>query len=225
MRMYKIRLFSLIFILFALQIANAQKKTKPQPTPKALRTTVTLDKVNGLYVGIENPVTIQAGNALPLDISATCKKGEVKTNEKGEQTLVCTKPGLDTLVVIAPDGTVGRFSFKLKKLPDPVAKLNGQFLSGTISPADLKTCNEIKAVFDLFAYDPKCVISGFNFTYIPKKQEPVSLVATSAKFDAKIAEQIIKAKPGDYYMFSNISTKCQGDITARVIAPIFFTIN
>ena len=187
--MNKIRLLSLFLIFFVVETTTAQKKPKPQAAPKALKASVILDKVNGLYVGIENPIVISAGSAQAAEISATCKKGSVNVNDKGEQVLVCQKPGLDTLVVVAPDGTVGRFPFKLKKLPDPVAKLNGQFVTSTISPAELKACNEVKAVFDLFAYDPKCVVSGFNFTYIPKKQEPVSLVCTSSKFDTKIAEQ------------------------------------
>lgn len=216
--------FISVLLIFIAQIAYTQKKTKPQAAPKQLKAVVNLEKVNPLYVGIENSIMVSAGAASAAEISTVCKKGEVKTSENGEQVLICSKPGLDTLTVTAPDGTSSRFPFKLKKMPDPVAKLNGQFVSGSITAAELRACNEIKAIFELFNYDPKCVVSGFNFTYIPKKQEPVSLVSTSAKIDAKIAEHLVKAKPGDYYMFSNISTKCQGDITNRTIAPLFFII-
>jgi GldM C-terminal domain len=215
----------LLFLVFSVQITSAQKKTKPQPAaPKALKAAVTLEKANAIYVGIENPITISAGSASAAEIAAICKKGGVKVNDAGQQVLQCDKPGLDTLVVTAPDGTSERFPFRLKKMPDPVAKLNGQFIAGAISVEELRSCNEVKAVFEALNYDPKCVISGFNFTFIPKKQEPVSLVCTSAKFDTKVAEQIVKAKAGDYVMFSNITTKCQGDITARTIAPLFFTV-
>jgi hypothetical protein len=222
--MNRVKIIAVLLILIT-QITYAQKKTKPQlAAPKPLKAVVYLEKVNPIYVGIENPISISAGNASAAEISAICKKGEVKTAENGSQVLLCSKPGLDTLTVTAPDGTSNKFPFKLKKMPDPVAKLNGQFASGTITVAELRACNELKAIFEHFNYDPKCVISGFNFTYIPKKQEPVSLVSTSAKIDSKIAEQLIKAKPGDYYLFSNITTKCQGDISPRTISPLFFTI-
>lgn len=221
--MNRIQFITVLMILMT-QMLYAQKKTKPQAAPKPLNVVVNLERVNPLYVGVENAITVTAGSASAADISTICKKGEVKTSESGVQTLICSKPGLDTLTVTAPDGTSSKFPFKLKKMPDPAAKLNGQFTSGSITAAEIRACNEIKAIFELFNYDPKCVISGFNFTYIPKKQEPVSLVSTSAKIDAKIAEQIVKAKPGDYYMFSNITTKCQGDIATRTLAPLFFTI-
>jgi hypothetical protein len=222
--MDKIRFLSFFLLVFLAQITLAQKKSKPQPAPKELKANVTIDKTSALYVGVPSPISITAGAASAAEISATCKKGTIQPNETGEQILTCSKPGLDTLVVVAPDGTVGRFNFKIKKLPDPIAKLNGQHVSGTISAEDLRACNEIKSMFDNLGYEPKCTISSFSFTYIPKKQEPVSLACTNAKFDTKIAEQIVKAKAGDYYMFSNISTKCQGDVTPRTLAPIILLI-
>lgn len=219
------RLFFIVALVVTFSNASfAQKKTKPQAAPKELKATVNLDKTSALYVGVENPITITAGNANAADVTATCRKGEIKTNDAGQRVLVCNKPGLDTIVATAPDGSTATFNIKIKKLPDPAAKLNGQFVSGTMSAEQLRTCNEIKAVFDNFAYDPKCNISGFSLAYIPKKQEPSTLVSTSAKFDTKIAEQIVKAKVGDYYLFSNISTKCQGDVTARTLAPILILI-
>ena len=223
--MDKIRVLSFLLLAFFAHTAWAQKKSKPQPAaPKELKATVTLDKTNALYVGIPNPISVSAGVASVTEITMTCKKGAVVPNESGQQTLVCTKPGLDTLIVVAPDGTVGKFNFKIKKLPDPTPKLNGQYVSGSISAEDLKACNEIKLIFDNFGFEPKCTVSGFNFSYIPKKQDPVSLAATNPKFDTKIAEQLVKGKPGDYFMFSNISAKCQGDVTPRILAPLVFLI-
>jgi hypothetical protein len=223
--MDKIRVLSFLLLALFAQTTWAQKKSKPLPAAaKELKATVSLDKTNVLYVGVPNPIAVSAGTASIAEITMTCKKGAVVPNEAGQQTLVCTKPGLDTLIVVAPDGSVGKFNFKIKKLPDPTPKLNGQHVSGSISAEDLKACNEIKPVFDNFGFEPKCTISGFNFSYIPKKQDPVSLVATNPKFDVKIAEQIVKGKPGDYFMFSNISAKCQGDVTPRILAPLVFLI-
>lgn len=224
--MDKIRVLSFLLLVLFAQTTWAQKKSKPQQpaAPKELKATVSLDKTNALYVGVPNPISVSAGAASLAEVTMTCKKGAVVPNESGQQTLVCTKPGLDTLIVVAPDGSVGKFNFKIKKLPDPTAKLNGQYISGSISAEELRACNEIKPIFENFGFEPKCTINGFSFSYIPKKQDPVSLVATTPKFDAKIAEQIVKGKPGDYFMFSNISAKCQGDVTPRILAPLVFVI-
>ncbi len=222
--MKKMFLLTAVVSLMAVTVVQAQKKPRPAPTPKELKATVSLDKANVLYVSVNNPVTLTAGNAVPDDIIASCKKGRVDKDDNGNRTIYCERPGLDTLEVFAPDGTAGKFSFKVKKLPDPAARLNGEFSSGSLTVDELRSCTEISTVYDNPMFTSKCPVSGFNFTYIPKKQEPVSIVSTSAKFDAKIAAQIVKAKAGDYYMFSNISSKCPGDPTPRILAPIVILV-
>lgn len=207
-----------------LHVVSAQKKTKPQAAPKELKASVTLDKTGAIYLGVETPVTITANGTQPNDLTSICKKGEVRLNAAGQTVLLCSKPGLDTLIVTAPDGSVGRFPFKIKKLPDAAAKLNGKYITGNIAAEEFKACNEVKAVLDGISADPKCVINSFNFSYVPKKQDPVSLASTTAKYDTKIAEQVIKAKSGDYYLISNINCKCTGDVTPRTLAPLLFTI-
>jgi hypothetical protein len=222
--MKKFFFLTILVSLLSIPIVEAQKKPKAAPAPKALKATVSFDKANVLYVLVNNPVSLTAGNAFPDDIIATCKKGRVDKDDNGQRTIFCEKPGLDTLEVFAPDGTIGRFNFKIKKLPDPVAKLNGQFTSGSMGIEELRACNEITALFDNPMFNVKCPIAGFTFTFVPKKQDPVSIVSTKAQFDAKIAAQLLKAKAGDYVMFSNISTKCQGDPTPRILAPILILV-
>ena len=222
--MRKLFFLTVVISLMAVPVVHAQKKPKAAPAPKELKATVSMDKANVLYVSVNNPVTITAGNAVPDDIIATCKKGRVDKDDNGNRTIFCEKPGLDTLEVFAPDGTVGKFNFKIKKIPDPAARLNGEFSSGSLSVDELRSCTEISTVYDNPMFTSKCPVNGFTFTYIPKKQEPVSIVSTTAKFDAKVAAQIVKAKTGDYYMFSNISSKCPGDPTPRILAPIVILV-
>lgn len=223
--MNKITLFLLLGTLLGFSPSIiAQKKSRPSSQPKPLKATVSFDKANALYTGIENPLMITAGSARPEEISTSCKKGTVKISETGQQTIVFTKPGLDTLVAVAPDGSNEKAYIKIKKLPDPVAKLGGEHGSGVLSVEALRATKEIKAVYDNIPNAPECPIVGYNLIYIALKQDPIVLTTKAPTFDTKIAEQIVKAKVGDYYMFSNILAKCPTDITPRTIAPVVINI-
>jgi len=60
--------------------------------------------------------------------------------------------------------------------------------------------------------------------YIRKRQDPVSLKGTSARFSGDVANAVRQAKPGDQYSFTEVKVKCSGDQSDRRVNGLSFNI-
>ena len=92
---------------------------------------VALDKMNVFYIGVPNPISVSAGGVAPSELSVS-GSGGIKLAPKGgagKYEVTATTPGSVTISVSAKtkDGMKpqGTFKFRVKKIPDPVAKVGG----------------------------------------------------------------------------------------------------
>ena len=81
---------------------------------------VDADKMNVVYIGIENPVTIESDNVRPQDITAYISQGAM-TGYDGKYIVLQWNVGEATITVLKKDGIniLGSFKLRVKKLPDP----------------------------------------------------------------------------------------------------------
>lgn len=67
-------------------------------------------------------------------------------------------------------------------------------------------------------------MTGFEVTYLPKRQDPVVRQNSGVRFSSDVQDMVNKAKPGDAYFFDNIKCKCPGDAAARNLGGLAFKI-
>jgi len=81
---------------------------------------ISLDKMDALYIGINNPVTVTAQNVKPEDLLVTISEGKI-FGSNGKYIVHVTHEGEVTLALSKRDGTKlsGSFTLKVKRLPDP----------------------------------------------------------------------------------------------------------
>jgi hypothetical protein len=60
--------------------------------------------------------------------------------------------------------------------------------------------------------------------YLCKRQDPVSVRNTGARFTGRTRELIDAAKPGDTYFFDDIKVHCPGDAGLRIVDGLVFKI-
>lgn len=123
--------------------------------------TVSADKMNVIYIGVPNPITVSAAGIAPADINATIDGcgGKLTPKGAGKFDVVCSAPGDCKITVLAKtkDGTKAQGTpliFRVKKIPDPVAKIGGKIVSGPM----LLSKNELAAFGGIIAEVP-----GFDF--------------------------------------------------------------
>lgn len=129
--------------------------------------TVAPTKMNVFYIGVDNPVDISVAGVKPEDVSASMTNGRIR--KKGNSYVVNPKrPGNSYVTVAATiDGqrrTMQRKEFRVKRVPDPIAKINGK-KGGGITKQAILVSPGVEAVLENFLFDLKYRVTGFKISF------------------------------------------------------------
>ena len=141
----------------------------------------------------------------------------------GKFIITASTPGEATLTV-SGGGATSTFKYRVKRIPDPVPRLGAKHANKSMGNGEFKAQGGIAAILENFDFDAKCDIVGFEMTYLPKRQDPISRTNGGARWNNDVQDMITKAKPGDSYFFDDIKCKCPGDQAARNIGGLAFKI-
>lgn len=127
--------------------------------------------MNVLYRGIDNPVAISVPGIPQESLRATISTGTL--SKKSDGTYIAkVKSGKEAVVSVSAevDGkskSMGTFLFRLKSVPDPVAKFAGKTaIDGTIKKSALKAALGVRADLKDFVFDLNYPIKSFDLTVI-----------------------------------------------------------
>ena len=184
---------------------------------------VSLDKMNVFYIGVDNPISVSAAGVSSNDVKVTASGVAVTSDGGGKFTIRATTPGEATLTVTG--GAASQtFKYRVKRIPDPVPMLGAKHRSKAMPNGEFKAQGGIASVLENFDFEAKCDIVGFETTYLPKRQDPITAQNAGARWNSQIQDYINKAKPGDAYFFDDIKCKCPGDAAPRNIGGLAFKI-
>lgn len=117
-------------------------------------------KMNVFYLGVNNPVTIAVSGAKDADITASIDNGTIE--KSGSFYIVKPqKTGLATISVSLKGKLIGTPQFRVKVLPDPVAKLDGM-RSGTIEKSKILNAPGLTAEIEGSDFDAPFKVVSFN---------------------------------------------------------------
>ncbi len=175
---------------------------------------VALDKMNVFYIGVPNPISVSAAGVSPTDLQVSATGG-IKLTPKGAGKFEVQglSPGEATINVSAKtkDGVKpqGSFKFRVKKIPDPVAKVGGKSGNVDMKKIELAAIGGVVADLPGFDFDAKFVVTEFELTAVVKgalKSEPCKgnalspgarAILQSAGVGSKIFIENVKAKGPD----------------------------
>ncbi|MCH2081712.1 MAG: hypothetical protein MK226_04935 [Saprospiraceae bacterium] len=185
--------------------------------------TVSADKMNVFYIGVDNPVSVAAAGVPTSSLRVGMSGGGGKIKRSGSGYMVnVDKPG-EAKITISGEGVSQSFPFRVKRIPDPVARLSKK-AGGTMGNGEFKAQGGVGAFLDNFDFDAKCSIQGYNLVYVAKRQDPVEAVNRGGRYTDKSKRLVMKAKPGDIYYFDNVKARCPGDKVGRPINSMVFKI-
>lgn len=185
---------------------------------------VQLDKMNVFYIGVENPISVSAAGVSSNDLKVTASGVNVANKGGGHFIVTATTPNNDASITVAAPGVSQTFKYRVKRIPDPVPMLGAKHKSKQMGNGEFKAQSFVDAVLESFDFDARCEVVGFEFTYLPKRQDPISRTNGGKRFSGDVSELVGKAKPGDTYFFDDIKCKCPGDAAARNIGGLAFKI-
>ena len=192
--------------------------------PKPNSATISADKMNVVYRGVTNPMTISFAGISADKVSAS-GAGLSPAGKPGSYTM---KPGAGNEVVINVTGKLSdgtsvsdKKSFRIKGIPGPVGTIRGEVgnVKGAKSNLEIAT---IGAKLEDFDFEVGLNVVGFNI----KAPGQPTIVVSGNKLDARAKASISKAGRGDLIVVSEIKTKLEGAGSYMLprTAPVFFEI-
>ena len=86
---------------------------------------VSADKMNVLYIGVDNPITIAVSDVTNENIKVKISKGEIR-GSNGKYIVRVKEKGSVTIEVSDRDKRTGTADFRVKSFPDPYATIGGK---------------------------------------------------------------------------------------------------
>lgn len=191
--------------------------------------TVSPTKMNVFYIGVDNPVEVSASgvssNQLKVSMSGS-GGGTIKGNADGSYTVNVKKPtkiGEYANINVEAPGLKTTKQFRVKRIPDPIAKL-GKLVSGSMNSGSFKAQKGIIPRLDGFDFDTRCNIIEYRLVRAPRRDDPKVALNKGGTYGAEAQRLVNQASPGDRFFFEEVKCKCPGDPVARDINPLTFTI-
>jgi len=192
---------------------------------------VSADRMNCLYVGVENPVTLAASGLAQSQLELISDNPTIKIRPAssmgwgGSYMVLPQYTGRVNLSV--RDKTTGKvydFEFRVLPLDKPVIKIGRYSGSTTMTSGELRAQLGLSSKIYLGDIDLQCKISSYKMSYQAKREDPIIVKGTTNRFDPTIKSYIKKAKPGDRYAFTDIYTRCGCDTIGRLANDIIIQI-
>ena len=190
--------------------------------PKPNSATISADKMNVVYRGVVNPMTISFAGISDDKVNASAA-GLSKGSGVGKYNM---SPGQGREVVInvtgkLPDGSnvSDKKTFRIKDIPGPQGKIRGEVAaSGPKSSLEVST---VTAELEDFDFELGIDVTGFNI----KVPGQPTIVVSGNRMDSRAKGAIQKASRGDVIIISEIKTRLRGSsIMMKKTAPCTYEI-
>jgi gliding motility-associated protein GldM len=189
---------------------------------------VSADKMNVLYIGVPNPMSISVPGIPDNNVTVSVSGGvSLSKGGNSKYTATASTQGKAMFSVSAKmDGksvSMGSVEFRVKRIPDPVASVMNS-KGGPISKGALAAAPSVNALMEGFDFDAKFRVTKFEMMVIRKGKDAVMCKPSGGNtLTSEMKSAISGSGAGSKVIFENI--KAQGpDGTTRSLGSLTFTL-
>lgn len=173
---------------------------------------VSPEKMNVLYIGLQNPLAISVPGVPADKVTATVNGGGSISGSNGSFTCMVTTPGkVDVTVFAEIDGqrqNMGTQEFRVMRTPPPYAAVLGH-ASGPIPESYMKAATKLEARVDNFPFNLTYTIKSYE-AYIEVNGSLQVIQVNGAAFPQKLIDALQKMDKGDTFYVSEIKAEGYG---------------
>ena len=126
---------------------------------------IALDKMNVLYVGIANPITVAASGGGDDKISVSISNGGKLEKVGAGKYHAFVNGGDNCTITVSVDGKVaGASEFRIRRIPTPTATIGGFASGDNINAGAFKSQAGVGAYIKDFPFDLKYTVTGFTLS-------------------------------------------------------------
>ena len=188
-------------------------------------------KMNVFYIGPENPVSISVPGVPNNKVIASISGGggSLSKNPKGtgaDYIVKVTTQGEATITITADfDGkkvNMGAMKFRVKRVPDPIAKIAGK-KEGSMNKNALIAQSAVIAELENFDFEIYYKVTKFKMSLYRKGKDPIDIESASNLISPAMKAALAGARAGDKVYFEYI--KAVGpDGGTRSVPSVNFTL-
>ncbi|MEO6149451.1 MAG: gliding motility protein GldM [Mucilaginibacter sp.] len=197
----------------SITVKQADGTTKTYQTPKQTyqvarpSAVVSPDKMNVLYIGVPNPISVSAPGIPKEKLRVSISSGSV-SGSSGHYTAEVSTIGTATVTVsgeISPGKTqvLGSTLFRVKRIPDPKAQFAGKS-GGSTSAANIRGQDRIFAKLENFEFDAKFNVTRFTLFLAKPRQDIITVNASGNSVSPQMRAALNTVTPGTKVIFTNI---------------------
>jgi len=164
---------------------------------------VFLEKMNVLYIGVDNPLTISGGSVGSEKVKVSFADGSISRVSGDRYIAKPSKPGMSQIIVTA-DGKSTPFPMRLKYLPPPAAFV-GSKKGGSIGSAELKAIGAVIAKLEDSDFEAPYKVVSYNVGAVGG---PLQMYQTfpneGNRWNGQAASLISRCGPGTRVFFDQI---------------------
>jgi hypothetical protein len=163
---------------------------------------------DGTFKGVPNPISVSAPGIPKEKLKVSMSGGGSITGSNGSYVADVKEAGKVMITVSGEVAkgqykTLGGMEYRVKRVPDPVAKVGGM-ISGSMNAGQLKAQRGVFAVLENFDFDLKFTVKSFNMTVVRARMDAVRLVSTSAAITPEMQSALSGIGPKDKVFFDEI---------------------
>jgi gliding motility-associated protein GldM len=169
---------------------------------------VSADKMNVLYIGVDNPLTITAG-AGSEKVSASFSGGQIS---KASGSKYIARPsagssGEHTVTVLVEGKAAGKVSFRVKQLPNPAAYV-GNLKAGAVPSSSFKAMGGVIAKLEDSEFDAPFEVVSYKIGAVaPDMPDFTQIENAGPRWTGSAATLVGKLKPGALVAITDIRVK------------------
>ncbi len=165
---------------------------------------VSADKMNVLYIGVANPITVASGKG--WDKTTVNMEGGSLSGSNGHYTANVSSPGIANVVVNMEGSGPAKFPFRVKYLPPAAAGIGPNLQQeGTMPSATFKAMGGIRAALVGSEFDATYTIVSYTITGSGPGFNPTAFATNQGSFWSGSAKAVVdKAVPGSSIGISSI---------------------
>lgn len=180
------------------------------------------DKMNVIYIGVDNPMTISSGAGAEKTVVTASGASINKGTGPGKYVARATTVGQATINVAVTGGKSNAFPFRVKRIPDPIPTLGGKLRGGNAPAGTIKAQSGIVPILENFDFEARFNVQSFTMIY-SSKGEIFKAEASGPLFNDQMNNFLTRCRPKDIIFIDDI--KVVGpDGTPRKLGQIAFTI-
>ena len=193
--------------------------------------TVSAEKMNVIYVGVDNPIEVSAAGVSSNSLKLSCGGCEATQTDNNHYVVRANNPGTKAILTLTGEnGFSLAKEFRVKGIPSPVPKINTESLDkpgaggGALNSGVFAASTAMIAKLENFDFNAKCSIQSFILVYRPRNEDAQQAVCNSAEFNSDARRYVARAKAGDVFNFLEIKARCPGDVIGRPVGTLTYLI-